>query len=105
LLLFAASDLLAQAADSDSLEDFVKKHEETWQAHDAKRPKKGSDPIFRNRLYWKIGSDPFTQNEGRPFAAIWLGFWDHGYLRGGGQGRVACRYTRKSCCRGAIQFE
>lgn len=37
LILITASNLLAQAAESDPLEDFVKKYEETWQAHDAKR--------------------------------------------------------------------
>ena len=37
LLLAAASDSLAQTSASDSLEEFVRTYEETWQLHDATR--------------------------------------------------------------------
>ena len=37
LLLIAASDSLAQTAESNQLEEFAIKYEETWQSHDAER--------------------------------------------------------------------
>lgn len=36
-MLMTSSNLLAQTDESDSLEQFVKRYEETWQSHDARR--------------------------------------------------------------------
>lgn len=72
LILFAASNSLAQTAAPDSLEDFVGRYEETWRSHDAQR----LADFFAEDADMIVGIQP--RIVGREAIAAW---WSHYFSR------------------------
>ena len=70
LILFAASNSLAQTGESDSLEDFVRRYEETWQSHDAERLAE----FFAEDADMIIGISPISSGRA-PIQAAWNSYF------------------------------